>query len=190
MAKKNKYIENDKRKTYLIEKIFEKFLWSTRYLVILAVISSLFASLVLFIMASKDVYEVVVDIIMSFTGNGDVENFHTIIVSKIVGAIDIYLIAVVLLIFSFGLYELFISKINPAENSEASNILNIDSLDVLKEKIAQVIIMALIVKYFQIVLDLTKNFNSPIDMAYFAGAILALSLGLYFMHKGKTHGNK
>ena len=40
------------------------------------------------------------------------EHFHEDIVAGIIGAVDLYLIAVVLLIFSFGIYELFISKID------------------------------------------------------------------------------
>jgi len=59
------------------------------------------------------------------------------------------LIAVVLLIFSFGIYELFISEIDDAENSEVgSKILAIHSLDELKDKLGKVVVMVLIVSFF------------------------------------------
>jgi uncharacterized membrane protein YqhA len=102
--------------------------------------------------------------------------------------VDIFLIAVVLLIFSFGLYELFISHIDAADATESSNILDIGSLDVLKDKIGQVIIMALIVKFFQIIL--TMKVELWTDMLIFAGAVAFLSLALFLMHLGKkfSHG--
>ncbi|MCV6607253.1 MAG: YqhA family protein, partial [Campylobacterales bacterium] len=93
--------------------------------------------------------------------------------------------AVVLLIFSFGLYELFISDIDEAKNSSSSSILSIQSLDQLKDKIAKVIVMVLVVSFFQRVLHM--EFATPLEMLYFAGSILILSLGLYFLNKkGKS----
>jgi len=53
--KKSKYLKNDKRRTFNIEKIFEHFLWSGRFLVLFAVVSSLIASFILFVLASKDI---------------------------------------------------------------------------------------------------------------------------------------
>jgi len=54
-------------------------------------------------------------------------------ITHIVEVIDGFLLASVLLIFAMGLYELFISKIDAAEDSETSgNVLHISSLDDLK----------------------------------------------------------
>ena len=39
---------------------------------------------------------------------------HSHILAHVITAVDLYLIGVVLLIFSFGIYELFISKIDIA----------------------------------------------------------------------------
>jgi len=91
---------------------------------------------------------------------------------------------VVMLIFSFGLYELFISKIDDAESSEAgSKLLAIHSLDELKDKLGKVVVMVLIVSFFKKVINM--NFSTPLEMLYLAGSILALALALYFMHKGE-----
>ena len=186
--KKDKYHKNDKRRTFNIEKLFEFFLWNGRFLVLFAVVSSLIASFILFVLASKDILFTLKDIVYYLGGDHSI-NIHTLVIGNIIGAIDVYLIAVVLILFSFGLYELFISKIDAAKNSEASSILNIGSLDVLKDKIAQVIIMALIVKYFQMVLNRAQNFTSALDMIYLALSIFALSTGLYFLHKSKSGHN-
>jgi uncharacterized membrane protein YqhA len=93
--------------------------------------------------------------------------------------------AIVMFIFSFGLYELFISEIDPAKRKGASKILEIHSLDELKDKLAKVIVMVLIVNFFQRVLH--TGYSGALEMLYFSGSILALSLGLYFLHKGGKH---
>jgi uncharacterized membrane protein YqhA len=177
------FLENDRRKTWKIEELFEKFLWSSRYLVLFAVLSSLAASLCLFVIGTFDVVKVIVEVFSYATGIGEKVDIHVESIGTIIGSVDIFLIAVVLLIFSFGLYELFISHIDAADLTESSNILDIQSLDVLKDKIGQVIIMALIVKFFQIVL--TMKVDVWMDMLVFACAVGLLSLALFLMHLGK-----
>jgi len=68
----------------------------------------------------------------------------------VVEIIDGYLLATVLIIFALGFYELFISKMDDAENSNnASKILVIHSLDDLKNRLVKVVLMILIVKFFE-----------------------------------------
>ena len=137
----------------MIEKIFENGMWKTRLFVLLPVIFGLIGAIILFVVASKDIYEVLTYTIDVYANGLHPEKFHEEIVSKIIGAVDLYLIAVVMLIFAFGLYELFISKIDAAEDTKTgSTILAIHSLDQLKDKIAKVIVMVLIVSFFQKVL--------------------------------------
>lgn len=181
------FLENDRRKSTSVERLFENFLWSSRYLVLFAVVSSLISALCLFFIGTYDVVKVVVDLVTYALGLSGKIDIHTEIIGTVIGSVDIFLIAVVLLIFSFGLYELFISHIDAADETESSNILDIGSLDVLKDKIGQVIIMALIVKFFQIVL--TMKVELWTDMLIFGGAVALLSLALFLMHLGKkfTH---
>lgn len=181
---KEHYLENDRRRTFKIETIFERCLWASRFLVLFAVVSSIAASLVLFLIGAYDILKLVIDLAHAcFSHDGGHIDVHGAVIGTIVGSIDIFLIAVVSLIFSFGLYELFISHIDAADNSESSNILEIGSLDVLKEKIGQVIIMALIVKFFQLVLGM--KIETITDMLYFAICVAILSLGLFLMLLGK-----
>ena len=85
-------------------------------------------------------------------------------------------------IFAFGIYELFISEIDEANESEVgSQILAIHSLDELKSKLGNVIVMVLIVIFFKKVIHM--HFETPLDMLYLAGGIFALALSLYYMHK-------
>ncbi len=172
----------------MLEKFFENAMWQTRLFVLFAVIFGLLGSIVLFIVASVDIFEVLKYTIDVYSNGLHPEKFHEEIVSKIIGAVDLYLIAVVMLIFSFGIYELFISKIDAAcneENENCSTILAIHSLDQLKDKIAKVIIMVLVVNYFQRVLHTT--YQTPLELLYFALAITALAVGLYFLGKVGKH---
>ena len=168
----------------MFEKFFESAMWQTRLFVLFAVVFGLLGSIVLFIVASMDIFEVLKYTVDVYLNGLHPEKFHEEIVSKIIGAVDLYLIAVVMLIFSFGIYELFISKIDAAcneENENCSTILAIHSLDQLKDKIAKVIIMVLVVNYFQRVLHTT--YQTPLELLYFALAITALAVGLYFLGK-------
>ncbi|MFA6789853.1 MAG: YqhA family protein [Arcobacteraceae bacterium] len=168
----------------MFEKIFENGLWKSRFIVILAVIFSFLGAVILFLTASVDIIHVAQFVINSVLSGTHPEHFHEDIVAGIIGAVDLYLIAIVMLIFSFGVYELFISKIDAACNDEDENcstILSITSLDQLKDKIAKVIIMVLIVNYFQRVLHTT--YETPLELLYFALAITALAVGLYFLGK-------
>ena len=171
-----------------MERIFELGLWSTRFFVLLPVIFGLLGAVVLFVVASIDVVEVVGMTFQYYFGHGEHHiDLHADAVGLIIGAVDLYLIAVVLLIFSFGLYELFISRIDVVEESSerSSGVLEIHSLDQLKDKLAKVIVMVLVVSFFQRVLHM--KYDGPLEMLYFALSILVLSLGLYFLHKGGDH---
>jgi uncharacterized membrane protein YqhA len=177
--------EADLKDSSLLERVFEGALWNGRLFVILAVIFSMIGAIILFIVASTDIFHVAKEVIGVYFGGEHPEDFHEIVVGGIIGAVDLYLMAVVMLIFSFGLYELFISEIDPAKDHGASKVLEIHSLDELKDKLAKVILMVLVVSFFQRVLH--TEYNGAVEMLYFAGSILALSLGLYFMHKGGDH---
>lgn len=173
----------------MLEKIFEGTIWRSRFIVLLAVIFGLIGAIVLFVVASMDIWQVAVYTYETIISHAHPEHFHEDIVAGIIGAVDLYLIAVVMFIFSFGLYELFISEIDEAANEKGSKILAIHSLDQLKDKIAKVIVMVLVVNFFQRVLH--TEFKTPLEMLYFALAIVALSIGLYFLAMvGKKKENK
>lgn len=169
----------------MLERWFEKGLWASRLIILLAVIFSIFAAFALFLIGSADLYHVVIATYKYFFMGIHPENFHADVVAEIIGAVDLYLIAVVLLIFGFGIYELFISDIDVAKGTGGDKVLYVSSLDELKDKIAKVIVMVLVVSFFQRVLH--TDYKGSLEMLYFAISITALSLGLYFLHKGGKH---
>jgi len=167
----------------LIEALFEGAIWRSRFVVILAVIFGLMGAIILFVVASYDVASIASYAYHGLFAHPHPEKFHENIVASIIGAVDLYLIAVVMFIFSFGIYELFISHIDEAEGH--NQILAISSLDQLKDKIAKVIVMVLVVSFFQKVLH--TSFTTPLEMLYFALSITALAVGLFFLSKVGKH---
>lgn len=172
----------------MLEKMFESTLWSSRFIIILAVIFGLIGAVVLFVVASFDIYDTTKFVINTYMSHAHPENFHEDVVGGVIGAVDLYLIGVVMLLFSFGLYELFISDIDVAKdaNGEENQLLAIHSLDQLKDKISKVIVMVLVVGFFQKVGH--TQYNGALDLFYLALSITAVAVGLYFLSKvGKAH---
>ena len=171
----------------MIEKIFENTLWASRFMVIMAVVFGLIGAVVLFVVASFDVYDSAKFVINTYLNHAHPENFHEDVVGGIIGAVDLYLIGVVMLLFSFGLYELFISEIDAAKevDGQDNKILAIHSLDQLKDKISKVIVMVLVVGFFQKVGH--TQYNGALDMLYFALSITAVAVGLFFLGKVGKH---
>ncbi|MGK7344674.1 MAG: YqhA family protein [Candidatus Nitrospinota bacterium M3_3B_026] len=175
--------------------MFEKFLWNSRFVVILAVLASLVSSVILFIIATADVFTVAKESVSYGLGIGAAgamgyDEFHGAVVGHIIGSVDDFLLATVLLIFAFGLYELFISEIEEAQSDERkSRILIISSLDDLKDRLAKVVLMILIVTFFKNVIH--TEFTDPLSLLYLGGGIFLVALALYLTHvKGGGEGGK
>jgi uncharacterized membrane protein YqhA len=172
-----------------LETIFEGTLWNSRFVVMAAVLGSLFAGFAIFYMATVDVVLLVQHALHYADSDMAAEArkaLHDSTVTHIVEVVDGYLLATVLLIFSLGLYELFISDIDQAHGSKASSkILVISSLDDLKSRLAKVIIMILIVTLFEEALNM--KVSAPIDLLYLGGAIALIALALYLTHGGAEH---
>ncbi len=172
----------------LLEAMFENFLWNSRLMVISAVVVSLMSAAAMLYITSVDAWIMVSHLGEYISPSLSTEarlQLRAETIKHVVEIIDGYLLATVLLIFALGLYELFISKIDIAEEKEgASKILIINTLDDLKNRLAKVILMILIVRYFEHALNM--KFDTPLDLLYFAGGIALLGLALYLTH---SHGD-
>ena len=163
-----------------MENKFEKFLWNFRYITILAVILSIFSAFTLIVIASWDIIEAVIFYNPLFDASIGSNNE---LLFKLISAIDLFLIGIVLLIFGFGIYELFVSEIDFANAKFSESTLKIRDLDQLKNKIIKVIIIVLIVKFFEKVLKLSHNFTTPNDLILFSLSILAICVGYFLINR-------
>lgn len=172
-----------------LEQTFEGALWNSRFVVLFAVVASLATAFVMFFIATVDAWFLVGHMFEYLSADlvGDARaSFRSSTVTHVVEIIDGYLLGTVLLIFALGLYELFISPIEQAEKSKtASSVLIINSLDDLKGRLAKVILMILIVKYFEHAVSM--KFNTPMDLLLLAGGIALLGLALFLTHDKSAH---
>lgn len=171
----------------LVERIFESILFNSRFVVLVAVISSLVGSLAMFYVATVDTWITVSHLVHyadpSLTDAAR-RAIHDSTVGHVVEIVDGFLLATVLLIFSLGLYELFVSKIDFADAKHAENVLVIRDLDDLKNRLAKVILMILVVTFFERVIGI--EMDEPLDILYFAAGIALVGAALWFAHAAES----
>ncbi|MBV9390345.1 MAG: YqhA family protein [Verrucomicrobia bacterium] len=157
---------------------FETVLWNTRLVVLMAVIISVLASLILFLIISFEAVRVLWEAVGYYDSNltsAARENLLANVTSHLIGVFDGYLLGAFMLIFGFGLYELFLAPL-----VQARRILLVDSLDALKSRLGKVILIILIVEIFKDALKFT--IRGPVDMLCVAGSIAFIGLALYLTH--------
>ena len=177
---------NNKSEMGTVERVFETLLWNSRYFIILGVLASIFAAILLVLSASLEAVHLAGSF-FNFIFSTGIEVPRNSIILQLVEMIDGFLMAGMMFIFGFGLYELFISPINissknnPDEESIVKGkILNIKNIDELKSKLAKIIMMVLIVKLFYFIIDL-----KPTDITgalMYAGCIALIGLALFLSH--------
>ena len=111
---------------------FEKSLWGVRYITILPVLLSIISSVALLVLGGWEIIEAIIFYNPLF--DDSITNSNELLF-KIISAIDLFLIGIVLLIFGFGIYELFVSEIDFANSKFNESTLKIRDLDQLKNKI-------------------------------------------------------
>ena len=84
---------------HVLEHAFEGVLWNSRLIVLLAVAFGTFSAIILFVSGSLEI----INTLTHSVSFAPIEVDHTEILIGIIGAIDFYLIGMVLLIFSFGI---------------------------------------------------------------------------------------
>lgn len=175
-----------------LESMFEGALWRSRFVVLLAVVASMAAAVAVFYMATVDVIYLLGHMMHyadpSLAADGR-KAIHDETITHVVEVVDGYLLATFMLIFSLGLYELFISDIDEAHGSRTSSkILVINNLDDLKQRLVKVILMILIVTLFEKALKM--QMKAPLDLLYLGGGIALIGVALYFTHAAESHGKE
>ena len=164
----------------MLENKFEKTLWAPRFVVLIAVILSIISSITLFLLGGWDILQAAIINNPLFDHNINTNND---LLFKIISSIDLFLIGIVLLIFGFGVYELFISEIEFAKGKFADSTLKINSLDQLKNKIIKVIIIVLIVKFFRKSFKIVSQFHNTRDLLLFSLSILSICVGYFLINR-------
>jgi len=164
-----------------IEHSFESLLANSRYLTIIAVVASLASAAGAFYMASVDVFYALKNLTRYASPEFSMSErvaLRSETITSIIKAVDGYLLAAVMIIFSLGLYELFVSRIDRLEDTRfSSRVLVIHSLDELKDKLSRVILLILVVKFLQAALS--AKYTQPLEVVYLAAGIILVGIALF-----------
>src|SRR4051812_31466276 len=104
--------------------MFERGLWVSRLVIVVAVVAGVVLALASFWIALVDVFHCLALLVDYANPSLDSETYtylHTEAVTTIVKALDGFLIGALVLLFAFGLYELFVGDINSAEGSRIAS---------------------------------------------------------------------
>ena len=167
-----------------IEANFERWLWRFRLISIIPVLMSLLGSISCFALGTQEELSTLYKL---FNGYFDSEK-SILLLGKVVGGIDYYVIGIALLIFGYGVYELIISDIDPRLQdltNDRRNILSINSLESLKQKLTNVIIVALIVTAFKLMISF--EVDSISEVLQYCGCVLMLSFSAWLVGKNDNH---
>ena len=175
-----------KKLARLAEVVFETLLFNSRLIVVLAVIGSLVGSVLMFVPGSLVIVASTIAFIKHPSvvhGQSEANGAEDLSIT-LISSVDNYLFATVPLIFSMGVYELFISKIDPASRTPESgpNWLAIHSLDDLKRAVSKVVLMILIVRLFEVAVKM--KYEQPIHLFWLGISMLFVAASLYLQHAG------
>lgn len=175
-----KQSEKTRIETWL-DNYFEPVFFELRYTILLPVIVGFFAALVMFVIGSYHVFNATTALV--FFGQFSSSE----VTLPIIKALDAYLVGIILIIFSFGVYDFFISELDPADNAGIRpDWFKFDSTGDLKNKLIEVVLVILAIKFFEQMVANVKNIET-IEMYLVipvGAAILAVSLGFF---KWATH---
>lgn len=142
-----------------------KALSSAKYVVVIAVICLLIAAVATFAWGALSTLQFLIALISTAGSDSD-------LLGQLIELVDIFLIGTVLLIISFGLYELFISKL------DLPDWLVIDDLTKLKNKLTEIIVLILAIKFVRYFLE-SKNAQDTLftglAVAVVASALIAFN---------------
>lgn len=171
-----------------IERVFEVILWNSRFVVLVPVLFSLLLALAVFASTTLDAVYQLGNTLSYFNPAIDAATrveLRLTNTAELVAIVDGYLLAAIMLIFSLGLYELFVNKIDIAEGSDFANrLLLIRNLDDLKDRLANVILLILIVKFFQQALEL--KYETTVDLLILGIGVVLVAGTLYLSVQTKA----
>ena len=130
--------------------MFKKF-FALRYICVVAVISLFAGAVLMFIVGAGRTFNAFLAYFLDFENTGLPAHLSqgSLASVALVQAVDAFLFALVLLIFSYGIYTLFVSDIPDTVRSKLPRWLHIRSISDLKTTLFQVIIVILAVNVLE-----------------------------------------
>jgi uncharacterized membrane protein YqhA len=161
--------KKDPPETWL-HKHFEPAFFNMRYIIIIPVFVTFIGAFILFIIGALEAWNS-----LSLFSKADYEGSQL----RLILGIDAFLLGLVLLIFSYGIYDLFLSKIDFADRpSVRPNWMRFKNIGELKIILAQVVLIILTINFFELVFIEMNNPDSFQDFMIIPVGIFLIALGL------------
>jgi uncharacterized membrane protein YqhA len=142
-----------------LQKIEHTLIFGSRFLTTLAVVGSLAGSLLMFALGLRNIYQA----FRYWLPWATTQNVHlppeTASVIAVIAGLDRFLIAIVLLYFSYGVYSLFIRTEQSRKDLPLPAWLRVKQIGQLKQVVAEVIIVILFVLFLRVAL---QAFQDPL----------------------------
>jgi len=149
---------------------FEPAFFNMRYIIIIPVFITFLGAFIMFIIGALEAWSSIERFI-----SGDYERSQ---LSLILG-IDAFLLGLVLLIFSYGIYDLFLSKIDIHDRpSVRPNWMRFRDIGDLKIILAEVILIILTINFFELVFIEMRKPESFQDFMIIPVGIVLIAVGL------------
>jgi len=160
---------------------FEPPFFKLRFVLIVPILISLIGAFMMFAVGATHTYKAATAILLKtdFSNPG--------VTLPIIKALDAFLIGIILIIFSFGIYDFFVSVLEPAEHAGIRpDWFKFDSTGELKTKMVELVLVILAILFFEQMIANASSFQDPVEFLIIpiGAAILAVSIGFF---KWATH---
>jgi len=171
-----------------VEKWLDKHLETTmvkmRYATLIPVIFSYVGAIIMFVVGTIRAYDSVLSLMDS--SGPDLTDTQV----NLILAVDAYLMGLVLLIFSYGIYDLFISSMDAGNKPKIRpRWMTFDDIGGLKTILAEVILIILTIEFFQLVLASMPEFDTFEEWLVIPIGMLLIAIGMGVFKK-LTHGGE
>ncbi len=176
-------LEDDKRsdlELWLVEH-FEPPFFKLRFILIVPILISMIGAIMMFAVGANQTYKAATAILLK----GDFSNPGVTL--PIIKALDAFLIGIILIIFSFGIYDFFVSILEPAEHAGLRpDWFKFETTGELKTKMVELVLVILAILFFEQMIANAASFEDPVLYLIIpvGAAILAVSIGFF---KWATH---
>lgn len=156
-----------------------KWLFSTRFLTIIAVLGAVAGAVLMIIVGALKTYKAFYYIFSDLTLSGN--ETATLATKTLIGGVDNFLIAMALLVLAYGTFGLFIEKKVIDRDYGSLSWIKIKSIKHLKDILAELIIIILFVYFLEVILSNIDKLDwklliLPVSIILLAGALKLLRL--------------
>lgn len=153
-----------------LDKHFEPLFFELRYVILVPALASFVGALFVFALGVYEVY-----LAFTYLLVPDID----LVTLNVIRAVDIFLVGLVLIIFSYGIYDLFISPLDPARSSDIGpDWMRFNDAGELKTVIVEVVLVILVILFFEVVRTNVDALDTPASFLVIPLGILLIAVGI------------